>query len=57
VEPNVAATKIPAVAALIRRSVSQLACWAWSQDLVPLAPAIAAIAHAAHIDLDDTDAG
>jgi hypothetical protein len=50
VDPNVAATKMPAVAALIRLSVNQLWCCACSHDLAPLAPAIAAIAHAAHMD-------
>ena len=50
VDPNVAATKMPAVAALIRLSVNQLRCCACSHDLAPLAPAIAAIAHAAHME-------
>jgi hypothetical protein len=40
---------MPAVAAFRRRSVSQVSCRAWSHDLAPLAPAIAAIAHAAHM--------
>jgi hypothetical protein len=49
VEPSAAAAKMLAVATFIRPGVSQVSCRAWSQDRAPLAPAIAAIAHAAHI--------
>jgi hypothetical protein len=38
-----------AVAAFRRRSVNHVSCLAWSHDLAPLAPAMAAIAHAAHM--------
>lgn len=47
-EPRAAAVKIPTVATFIRRGVSQLVCRAWSHERVPLAPAIAAMAHTAH---------
>ena len=50
VDPNVAATKIAAVAALIRLSVNRSLMLCLSHDLAPLAPAIAAIAHAAHME-------
>jgi hypothetical protein len=48
-EPIAAAAKRAIVAALMRRGVSQVRCRAWSQERAPLAPAIAAIAHAAHM--------
>jgi hypothetical protein len=48
-DPRVAAVKRPTVATCMRRGVSQVACWAWSQLRAPAAPVIAAIAHIAHI--------
>jgi hypothetical protein len=44
-----AAAKMPAVATFMRRGVSQVWWRAWSQDRAPVAPAMAAIAHAAHM--------
>ena len=48
-EPIAAAVKSVIVAALIRRGVSHVVCCACSHDRAPLAPAIAAIAQAAHM--------
>src|SRR2546421_12268827 len=48
-DPSVAAAKRVTVAAFIRRGVSHLACCACSQDRAPVAPAMAAIAHTAHM--------
>jgi hypothetical protein len=46
----IAAAKMLPVATFIRRGVSHVSWRACSQDRAPVAPAIAAIAHAAHID-------
>jgi hypothetical protein len=48
-DPTTAAVKRATVAARRRRGVSQVRCRAWSHDRAPLAPAIAAIAQAAHM--------
>jgi ketosteroid isomerase-like protein len=45
----VAAAKIPTVATFMRRGVSQVSWRAWSHERAPVAPAIAAIAQAAHM--------
>jgi hypothetical protein len=50
VDPIVAAAKMLAVATFILRGVNQVSWRAWSHERAPLAPAIAAIAHAAHMD-------
>ena len=50
-EPIAAAVKSVIVAARMRFGVSQVACCACSQERAPLAPAIAAIAQAAHMAL------
>ncbi len=43
-----AAVKGAIVPARSRRGVSQVACWAWSHERAPLAPAAAAMTHPAH---------
>ena len=43
------ATSKAIVAARRRWGVSQVVCWAWSQERTPLAPAAAAITHPAHM--------
>src|SRR5205807_3927178 len=48
-DPIVAAVKRLTVTTFIRRGVSHVACCACSHDRAPVAPAIAAIAHAAHM--------
>ena len=48
-EPIAAAVKSVIVATLMRRGVSHVVCCACSQERAPLAPAIAAIAQAAHM--------
>jgi hypothetical protein len=48
-EPIAAAVKRPTVATFMRRGVSQVVCRVWSQERAPLAPAIAAMAHTAHM--------
>ena len=55
-DPMAAAAKMLPVATFIRRGVNQVSCRACSQERAPVAPAIAAIAHAAHIDRKITPA-
>jgi hypothetical protein len=44
-----AATSSAIVTARMRRGVSQVRCWVWSHARTPLAPAVAAITHPAHM--------
>lgn len=45
---NAARTNV-IVTAFIRLGVSQVRCWVWSHARAPLAPAVAAMTHAAHM--------
>ena len=49
IDENPNARNSAMVAARRRWGVSQVMCWAWSQERAPLAPAAAAITHPAHM--------